>query len=157
MNRYICSKKTISFSPFLGTCLPLQVDCNNYIRLLEFLDDGHIYVCGTYAFDPQCAFLVSQYACVLVFMGPFSCLSVWIYICVRYSEAVLCLMIWHISAHTHLLLHSHTFFLFYMFCCDFLEGVLSAKVTKAFSINEYNSSYNSRVNYSGILSMQPVE
>ncbi|XP_030017854.1 semaphorin-4F isoform X2 [Sphaeramia orbicularis] len=34
-----------------------EVDCNNYIRLLEFLGDGHIYVCGTYAFDPQCAFL----------------------------------------------------------------------------------------------------
>ncbi|KAM9335391.1 LOW QUALITY PROTEIN: semaphorin-4F [Symphorus nematophorus] len=34
-----------------------EVDCNNYIRLLEFLGNGHIYVCGTYAFDPQCAFL----------------------------------------------------------------------------------------------------
>ncbi|KAK6323479.1 hypothetical protein J4Q44_G00058180 [Coregonus suidteri] len=32
-------------------------DCNNYIRLLEFLGDGQIYACGTYAFDPQCAFL----------------------------------------------------------------------------------------------------
>ncbi|CAI5668478.1 unnamed protein product [Oreochromis niloticus] len=32
-------------------------DCRNYIRLLEFLGDGRIYVCGTYAFDPQCAFL----------------------------------------------------------------------------------------------------
>ncbi|XP_069578650.1 semaphorin-4F [Brachyistius frenatus] len=34
-----------------------EVDCKNYIRLLEFLEDGRIYVCGTYAFDPQCAFL----------------------------------------------------------------------------------------------------
>ncbi|XP_059211313.1 semaphorin-4F [Centropristis striata] len=34
-----------------------EVDCNNYIRLMEFLGDGRIYVCGTYAFDPQCAFL----------------------------------------------------------------------------------------------------
>ncbi|XP_008434176.1 semaphorin-4F [Poecilia reticulata] len=34
-----------------------EADCNNYIRLLEFQKDGHIYVCGTYAFDPQCAFL----------------------------------------------------------------------------------------------------
>ncbi|XP_051284459.1 semaphorin-4F [Dicentrarchus labrax] len=34
-----------------------EVDCNNYIRLLKFLADGRIYVCGTYAFDPQCAFL----------------------------------------------------------------------------------------------------
>ncbi|XP_061109139.1 semaphorin-4F [Conger conger] len=30
-------------------------DCHNYIRLLEFVDWGQIYVCGTYAFDPQCA------------------------------------------------------------------------------------------------------
>lgn len=44
---------------FLCICLPLQVDCNNYVRLLEFLGDGRVYVCGTYAFDPQCAFLVS--------------------------------------------------------------------------------------------------
>ncbi|XP_060775754.1 semaphorin-4F isoform X2 [Neoarius graeffei] len=34
-----------------------EADCNNYIRLLEFLGDGHIYACGTYAFDPQCAFI----------------------------------------------------------------------------------------------------
>ncbi|KAM6949288.1 semaphorin-4F [Aplochiton taeniatus] len=34
-----------------------EVDCNNYIRLMEFLGDGRIYACGTYAFDPQCAFL----------------------------------------------------------------------------------------------------
>ncbi|KAJ8007828.1 hypothetical protein DPEC_G00098250 [Dallia pectoralis] len=32
-------------------------DCRNYIRLLEFLGNGRIYACGTYAFDPQCAFL----------------------------------------------------------------------------------------------------
>ncbi|KAJ8382446.1 hypothetical protein SKAU_G00032240 [Synaphobranchus kaupii] len=30
-------------------------DCHNYIRLLEFVADGRIYACGTYAFDPQCA------------------------------------------------------------------------------------------------------
>lgn len=46
------------WSSFHVVCLPLQVDCHNYIRLLEFLGDGRIYVCGTYAFDPQCAFLV---------------------------------------------------------------------------------------------------
>ncbi|KAJ0055953.1 hypothetical protein NL108_016916, partial [Boleophthalmus pectinirostris] len=34
-----------------------EADCNNYIRLLEFLEDGRVYVCGTYAFDPQCAFV----------------------------------------------------------------------------------------------------
>ncbi|KAJ0006381.1 hypothetical protein NQD34_013654 [Periophthalmus magnuspinnatus] len=34
-----------------------EADCNNYIRLLEFLGDGRIYMCGTYAFDPQCTFV----------------------------------------------------------------------------------------------------
>ncbi|KAK7939136.1 hypothetical protein WMY93_002462 [Mugilogobius chulae] len=34
-----------------------EADCHNYIRLLEFLGDGRIYVCGTFAFDPQCAFV----------------------------------------------------------------------------------------------------
>lgn len=47
-------------------CCPHQADCNNYIRLLEFLGDGRIYACGTYAFDPQCAFVVSVCAFALV-------------------------------------------------------------------------------------------
>lgn len=59
---YTCTQMIASFS-FLGVCLPLQVDCNNYVRLLEFVGDGRLYVCGTYAFDPQCAFLVSYYVC----------------------------------------------------------------------------------------------
>ena len=42
------------------------MDCYNYIRLLEFLGDGRIYVCGTYAFDPQCAFLVSVVVFILL-------------------------------------------------------------------------------------------
>ncbi|XP_048041917.1 semaphorin-4F [Megalobrama amblycephala] len=32
-------------------------DCKNYIRLLEFLGNGRIYACGTFAFDPQCVFI----------------------------------------------------------------------------------------------------
>ncbi|MBN3313919.1 SEM4F protein, partial [Atractosteus spatula] len=34
-----------------------EADCHNYVRLLQFLSAEQIYVCGTYAFDPQCAFL----------------------------------------------------------------------------------------------------
>ncbi|XP_036406982.1 semaphorin-4F [Megalops cyprinoides] len=37
-----------------------EVDCHNYIRLLEFLDDGRIYACGTYAFDPQCSVINTE-------------------------------------------------------------------------------------------------
>jgi len=40
-------------------CCPSQDDCKNYVRLLEFLEDGRIYACGTFAFDPQCGFIVS--------------------------------------------------------------------------------------------------
>ncbi|KAJ8000852.1 hypothetical protein DPEC_G00184690 [Dallia pectoralis] len=32
-------------------------DCGNYICLLEFLKNKTIYVCGSYAFNPQCAFM----------------------------------------------------------------------------------------------------
>ncbi|XP_055067833.2 semaphorin-4F isoform X2 [Misgurnus anguillicaudatus] len=32
-------------------------DCKNYVRLLEFSEDGRIYACGTFAFDPQCVFI----------------------------------------------------------------------------------------------------
>ncbi|XP_015199343.1 semaphorin-4F [Lepisosteus oculatus] len=34
-----------------------EADCHNYVRLLQFLSAEQIYVCGTYAFDPQCTFL----------------------------------------------------------------------------------------------------
>uniref|UniRef100_A0A4W5MVC6 Sema domain-containing protein n=1 Tax=Hucho hucho TaxID=62062 RepID=A0A4W5MVC6_9TELE len=32
-------------------------DCYNYICLLEVLKGGRIYVCGSYAYEPQCAFI----------------------------------------------------------------------------------------------------
>ncbi|XP_041130251.1 semaphorin-4F-like [Polyodon spathula] len=34
-----------------------EAECHNYIRLLQFLNETHIYACGTYAFDPQCAYI----------------------------------------------------------------------------------------------------
>ncbi|RXM96269.1 Semaphorin-4F [Acipenser ruthenus] len=34
-----------------------EMECHNYIRLLQFLNETHIYACGTYAFDPQCAYI----------------------------------------------------------------------------------------------------
>ncbi|XP_067340242.1 semaphorin-4D isoform X3 [Channa argus] len=32
-------------------------DCLNYIRVLQFVDDNRLYVCGTHAFQPQCDYL----------------------------------------------------------------------------------------------------
>ncbi|KAG7458455.1 hypothetical protein MATL_G00220510 [Megalops atlanticus] len=34
-----------------------EADCHNYILVLEFVEKDRIYACGTYAFDPQCAFI----------------------------------------------------------------------------------------------------
>ncbi|XP_061103178.1 semaphorin-4F-like [Conger conger] len=34
-----------------------EADCHNYILVLQFVSEGQIYACGTYAFDPQCTFI----------------------------------------------------------------------------------------------------
>uniref|UniRef100_A0A4W3IQ74 Sema domain-containing protein n=2 Tax=Callorhinchus milii TaxID=7868 RepID=A0A4W3IQ74_CALMI len=34
-----------------------EIDCQNYIRILEFWNSTHLFVCGTYAFDPQCTYI----------------------------------------------------------------------------------------------------
>lgn len=35
-----------------------QKDCLNYIRVLQIVDENRLYVCGTYAFQPMCDYLV---------------------------------------------------------------------------------------------------
>ncbi|XP_062327179.1 semaphorin-4B [Osmerus eperlanus] len=35
----------------------LQTDCFNYIKILLRLNSTHLYVCGTYAFSPVCAYI----------------------------------------------------------------------------------------------------
>lgn len=42
------------FSVFL-----IQTDCFNYIKILLRMNSTHLYVCGTYAFSPTCAYIVS--------------------------------------------------------------------------------------------------
>uniref|UniRef100_A0A803SKK2 Semaphorin 4C n=1 Tax=Anolis carolinensis TaxID=28377 RepID=A0A803SKK2_ANOCA len=37
-----------------------QTDCFNYIRLLQPYNSSHMYTCGTYAFQPKCAYIVSM-------------------------------------------------------------------------------------------------
>lgn len=39
---------------------PIQTDCFNYIKILLRLNSTHLYVCGTYAFSPICAYIVSN-------------------------------------------------------------------------------------------------
>lgn len=36
-----------------------QIDCFNYIKILLRVNSTHLYVCGTYAFSPICAYIVS--------------------------------------------------------------------------------------------------
>ncbi|MEQ2172491.1 hypothetical protein ILYODFUR_018450 [Ilyodon furcidens] len=35
----------------------LETDCFNYIKILLRLNSTHLYVCGTYAFSPVCAYI----------------------------------------------------------------------------------------------------
>lgn len=37
----------------------MQTDCFNYIKILLRMNSTHLYVCGTYAFSPTCAYIVS--------------------------------------------------------------------------------------------------
>lgn len=34
-----------------------EMECRNYIRVLQVLDEDHLYVCGTHAFQPFCDYL----------------------------------------------------------------------------------------------------
>ncbi|TWW67323.1 semaphorin-4B-like [Takifugu flavidus] len=38
----------------------LETDCFNYIKILLRMNSTHLYVCGTYAFSPVCAYIVSD-------------------------------------------------------------------------------------------------
>src|SRR4029434_2199136 len=61
------------------------------IRLLQFLGDGRIYACGTYAFDPQCAFLVSVCLCPWVQSVHVTlCVCVCVCMCMFCGTALLC-------------------------------------------------------------------
>ncbi|XP_078260548.1 semaphorin-4F isoform X2 [Rhinoraja longicauda] len=35
----------------------IESKCHNYIRIMEVWNETHIFACGTYAFDPHCAFI----------------------------------------------------------------------------------------------------
>lgn len=43
--------KGMPFSP--------QTECFNFIRFLQPYNTSHLYVCGTYAFQPKCTYIVS--------------------------------------------------------------------------------------------------
>ncbi|KAG7469506.1 hypothetical protein MATL_G00129670 [Megalops atlanticus] len=43
----------------LSTCTmkgKSEVDCHNYVRVLQFLNSTHLYACGTFAFSPSCTY-----------------------------------------------------------------------------------------------------
>lgn len=50
--------KTISLIELFPVFL-IQTDCFNYIKILLRMNSTHLYVCGTYAFSPICAYIVS--------------------------------------------------------------------------------------------------
>ena len=52
----------------------IQTDCFNYIKILLRLNSTHLYVCGTYAFSPVCAYIVSRASSsLLIKIGRASC------------------------------------------------------------------------------------
>ena len=44
-----------------------QTECFNFIRFLQPYNTSHLYVCGTYAFQPKCTYIVSA---VFAFQSP---------------------------------------------------------------------------------------
>jgi len=34
----------------------LQYECKNFIRVIELMEDGRFYICGTNAFAPECRY-----------------------------------------------------------------------------------------------------
>lgn len=39
----------------------LQAECHNFLRILDFANHTHLFVCGTFAFNPLCGFVVSTH------------------------------------------------------------------------------------------------
>ena len=46
-------------APLTSPLPPPQTDCFNYVRFLQSYNSSHLYACGTYAFQPKCAYIVS--------------------------------------------------------------------------------------------------
>uniref|UniRef100_A0A3P8PT20 Semaphorin-4B n=1 Tax=Astatotilapia calliptera TaxID=8154 RepID=A0A3P8PT20_ASTCA len=45
------------YGPDTLSICSLQTDCFNYVKILLRLNSTHLYVCGTYAFSPVCAYI----------------------------------------------------------------------------------------------------
>lgn len=51
---------------YIFLVLLFQTECFNHIRLLQRFNSTHLYMCGTHAFSPLCAYIVSsctKYCC----------------------------------------------------------------------------------------------
>lgn len=52
----IISHIVVSLSVFLS----VQLECANFLRVLQPFNQTHLYVCGTGAFNPRCAFIATS-------------------------------------------------------------------------------------------------
>ena len=50
---------SLCLSICLSVSLCLQVDCPNFVRVLQLINSTHLYACGSFAFSPRDAFIVS--------------------------------------------------------------------------------------------------
>lgn len=48
------SQVSLTYTPF-----SLKTECFNFVRFLQPYNASHLYVCGTYAFQPKCTYIVS--------------------------------------------------------------------------------------------------
>lgn len=55
----ICCALTVMCLSFLVALF--QTECFNHIRFLQRFNSTHLYMCGTYAFGPLCAYIVSHF------------------------------------------------------------------------------------------------
>ncbi|NXA44310.1 SEM4C protein, partial [Eudromia elegans] len=56
---YVGAREAL-FALATGTVeLKAATDCFNYVRFLQSYNSSHLYACGTYAFQPKCAYIVS--------------------------------------------------------------------------------------------------
>lgn len=67
---YVLNLTSVDWDPFMiewnvtesehGSCLrkgKREWKCHNYIRIMEVWNETHVFACGTYAFDPHCAYI----------------------------------------------------------------------------------------------------
>nr|XP_014434747.1 semaphorin-4C [Pelodiscus sinensis] len=71
-----------------------QTDCFNYIRFLQSYNSSHMYVCGTFAFQPKCTYITDCFNYIR-FLQSYN--SSHMYVCGTFAFQPKCTYIYHIE------------------------------------------------------------